>query len=30
VATRQAMGDLVWSNIQGYYHNDRKVLTPIG
>jgi hydroxypyruvate reductase len=28
--TRQAMGDLVWSNIQGYYHNDRKVLTPIG
>lgn len=28
--TRQAMGDLVWSNIQGYYHNDRQVLTPIG
>ena len=28
--TRQAMGDLVWSNIQGYYHNDRKVLTPVG
>lgn len=28
--TRQAMGDLVWSNIKGYYHNDRKVLTPIG
>jgi hydroxypyruvate reductase len=28
--TRQAMGDLVWSNIQGYYHHDRKVLTPIG
>lgn len=28
--TRQAMGDLVWSNIQGWFHNDRKVLTPVG
>lgn len=28
--TRQAMGDLVWSNIQGYFHDQRKVLTPVG
>jgi len=28
--TRQAMGDLVWSNIQGYFHDERKVLTPVG
>lgn len=28
--TRQAMGDLVWSNIQGYFHGERKVLTPVG
>ncbi|WP_282349373.1 2-hydroxyacid dehydrogenase [Pseudomonas sp. PS01301] len=28
--TRQAMGDLVWGNIQGYFHDERKVLTPVG
>ncbi|AIS17881.1 2-hydroxyacid dehydrogenase [Pseudomonas rhizosphaerae] len=28
--TRQAMGDLVWSNIQAYFHDSRKVLTPVG
>jgi len=27
--TRQAMGDLVWSNIRGWFHDDRKVLTPV-
>lgn len=27
--TRQAMGDLVWANIQGWYHNQRTLLTPV-
>ena len=28
--TRQAMGDLVWRNIQGYFNDDRTILTPVG
>lgn len=28
--TRQAMGDLVWGNLQGWFLNGRQVVTPVG
>lgn len=28
--TRQAMGDLVWENLQGWFLNGGKVVTPVG
>lgn len=28
--TRQAMGDLVWQNLQGWFLNGKKVVTPVG
>lgn len=28
--TRQAMGDLVWKNIEGWFHHGKQPVTPVG